>query len=280
MSKGKKKRRNKPREMPPLGLLDKCIYWVLGVVCFGGLAALWFWLVGLGERLAFEEEAVLAATRHVSLAWMFPGLFSLGLTLCGLIIGNYGVRQPIFGKPGVYYGPPLPRRYPLFWKDKPEKKPREKRFFRITAAVIAAINILCMVPMTWSVQGRNEWRADGTVAEVNMFGKTVEEYAPGDAEQVTLTAYSYTHSRSWTRHYSIRVELRMEDGTSYDFSAGAFRDGEQEGICRWLLDLQSLLRRYPDVRIENTVLLGKVSDEMNLSSEEKAILWSLFEMED
>lgn len=280
MPKGKKKRRNKTREMPPLGLLDKCIYWALGVVSFGGLAVLWLWLMGLGERLAFEEETVLAATRHVSLAWMFPGLFSLGLTICGLIIGNYGVRQPIFGKPGVYYGPPLPRRYPLFWKDKPEKKPKDKRFFRITAAVIAAINILCMVPMTWSVQGRNEWRDDGTVAEVNMFGKTVEEYAPGEAEQVTLTAYSYTHSRSWTRHYSIRVELRMEDGTSYDFSAGAFRDGEQEGICRWLLDLQSILRRYPDVRIENAALLGKVSDEMNLSQEEEAILRSLFEMED
>lgn len=100
MSKGKKKRRNKPREMPPLGLLDQCIYWALGVVCFGGLAALWFWLMGLGERLAFEEEAVLAVVRHVSLAWMFPGLFSLGLTLCGLIVGNYGVRQPIFWKAG------------------------------------------------------------------------------------------------------------------------------------------------------------------------------------
>ena len=280
MSKGKKKRRNKPREMPPLGLLDKCIYWALGVVSFGGLAVLWLWLMGLGEKLAFEEEAVRAVVRHVSLAWMFPGLFSLGLTICGLIIGNYGVRQPIFGKPGVYYGPPLPRRYPIFWKDKPEKKPREKRFIRISAAVIAAINILCMIPMLWCVQGRDEWRADGTVVEVNMFGKTVEEYAPGDAEQVTLTAYSYTHSRSWTRHYSIRVELRMEDGTSYDFSAGAFRDGEQEGICRWLVDLHSLLRRYPDVRIENTALLGKVSDEMNLSPEEEAILRSLFEMEE
>lgn len=280
MSKGKKKRRNKTREMPPLGLLDQCIYWALGVVCFGGLAALWLWLMGLGERLAFEEEAVLAVERHASLAWMFPGLFSLGLTLCGLIVGNYGVRQPIFGKPGVYYGPPLPKRYPLFWKDKPEKKPREKRFFRITAAVITAINILCMVPMLWCVQGRNEWRDDGTVVEVNMFGKTVEEYTPGDAEQVTLTAYSYTHSRSWTRHYSIRVELRMEDGTSYDFSAGAFRGGEQEGIRCWILDMKSLLARYRDVRIENTALLGKVSDEMNLSPEEEAILRSLFEMED
>lgn len=280
MSKGKKKRRNKPREMPPLGLLDQCIYWALGVVSFGGLAVLFIWLMGLGERLAFEEEAVLAVERHASLAWMFPGLFSLGLTICGLIIGNYGVRQPIFGKPGVYYGPPLPRRYPLFWKGKPEKKPREKRFIRISAAVIAAINILCMIPMLWCVQGRDEWRADGTVVEVNMFGKTVEEYAPGDAEQVTLTAYSYTHSRSWTRHYSIRVELRMEDGRSYDFSAGAFRGGEQEGIQRWILDMKSLLARYRDVRIENTALLGKVSDEMNLSPEEEAILWNLFEVDE
>ena len=280
MSKGKKKRRNKPRKMPPLGLLDKCIYWALGVVCFGGLAALWLWLMGLGEKLAFEEEAVLAVTRHVSLAWMFPGLFSMGLTICGLIVGYYGVRQPIFGKSGVYYGPPLPKRYPLFWKDKPEKKAREKRFFRISVAVILAINILCMVPMTWSVHGRDEWRADGTVVEVNMFGKTVEEYAPGDAEQVTLTAYSYTYSRRWTRHYSIRVELRMEDGTSYVFSTGAFRGGEQEGIRRWILDMQSLLARYRDVRIENASLLGEVSDEMNLSPEEEAILWRLFEMEE
>ena len=204
MPKGKKKRRNKTREMPPLGLLDKCIYWALGVVSFGCLAVLWLWLIGLGERLAFEEEGVLAMTRHASLAWMFPGMFSLGLTLCGLIVGNYGVRQPIFGKSGVYYGPPLPRRYPLFYKDKPEKKPREKRFFRISAAVIVAINILCIIPMSWSVQGRDEWHADGTVAEVNMFGKTVGEYAPGDAEQVTLTAYSYKRRGSMTRHYSYR----------------------------------------------------------------------------
>jgi hypothetical protein len=72
----------------------------------------------------------------------------------------------------------------------------------------------------------------------------------------------------------------MEDGTSYDFSAGAFRSGEQEGIRRWILDMQSLLTHYRDVRIENNELLGKVSDEMNLSPEEEAILWRLFEMEE
>ena len=280
MPKGKKKRRNKYKEMPPLGLLDKCIYWMLGVVSFVALAVLWLWLIGLGERLAFEEEAVLAMTRHASLAWMFPGVFSLGFTLCGLIVGNYGVRQPIFGKPGVYYGPPLPKRYPLFYKDKPEKKPREKRFFRISAAVIAAINIICIIPMLWCVQGRDEWHADGTVAEVNMFGRTVEEYAPGDAEQVTLAAYSYMRRKSWTWHYSVTVELRMEDGSTYDFSAGAFRSGERDGIRRWLVDLQSLLRLYPDVKIENTALLGKVSDELSLSPEEETILRRLFQMEE
>ena len=72
----------------------------------------------------------------------------------------------------------------------------------------------------------------------------------------------------------------MEDGRSYDFSAGAFRGGEQEGIQRWILDMKSLLARYRDVRIENTALLGKVSDEMNLSPEEEAILWNLFEVDE
>ena len=104
MSKGKKKRRNQPRKMPPLSLLDKCIYWIAGVIAFGGLGVLFFRMMELGERLAFENEAVLAVSRHPSLAWMFPGFVSLGLTFCGLIVGNYGARQPIFGKPGVNGG--------------------------------------------------------------------------------------------------------------------------------------------------------------------------------
>ena len=276
MAKGRKKRRNKRREMPPLSLLDKCIYWISGVIAFGGLAALFVWLMGLGERLAFENEDVLAVSRHPSLAWMFPGLFSLALTFCGLILGNYEARQPIFGKSGVYYGPPLPKRYPLFWKDKPEQKPREKRFRSICAALVLGINMLCILPMPWSVQGRSEWHADGSVVEYNMLGDMVAEYETGDAEQVQLVVHSYWRSKSWGRHYVIRIQIQMEDGAFYVFSAGEFRSGEQDGICRWLADMQALLQLYPNVEIRDTELLELAIEDQNLNEAEAALLRHLF----
>ena len=277
MSKGKKKKRNQPRKMPPLSLLDKCIYWIAGVIAFGGMGVLFFRMMELGERLAFENEAVLAVSRHPSLAWMFPGFVSLGLTFCGLIVGNYGARQPIFGKPGVYYGPPLPKRYPLFWRDKPEPKPRDRRFFRIITALVLGINILCILPMSWSVQGRSEWHSGGTVVEYNMFGGIEGEYELSDAEQVTLMAYSHRRSRSWKRDYTIRVQIRMEDGAFYQFTPGEFRGAESDGVRRWLLDLQSLLGLYPEVEIENPQLLELVIDDYNLNEAETAILKNLFD---
>ena len=169
MPKGKKKRRQR-KSMPPLSLLDKCIYWLLGVLMTAALVGLlWGWCLWRA-RVQFGDEQVVCIATHWSMLWVAVPMFSLPCTAVGLWCGWYYGGQPIFGIPGFRYGPPYPRIYPLFMKDRPKPKPRERRGTRTFAAFIVGVNLVCVAFGLLSIQGRDSLYRDGSVRQVNMFG--------------------------------------------------------------------------------------------------------------
>lgn len=278
MAKKRKAKRQKRREMPPLTLQDKVIYWILGAVLAAALIGLFFLWEWWADRIAFADPEVVASRANMSFLWMMPAWFCLFITALGFWCTGYNGRRPIFGIPGFLYGPPLPRIYPLFMKNKPPRKPADIRGMRNLAGFIIGINLFCLAFVPLSMQGRDSWWSDGTVREFSMFGNVREEYGVRDTEEVVLSAYSYTTGRSHVRHWSIRVELVMDDGASYVFPVGAFRSDDGGEVCRWIRDLVQLMDRYPDsvLRVEDAQELELVIVDHGLTDREAQILRQLF----
>lgn len=277
MSKGKKKRKQR-REMPPLGMLDQLIYWVSGVLLLAGFSALVFWVMFHAEWQGFRDESVKAVRLRENF-WAVPGLICLAFTLFGTWSTLYEGRQPIFGAPGVYYGPPLPKKYPLFWKDKAPRKPEEKAWIGCLAGFLAALNLLLLTPAVFCSQGRDEWCADGSVRRVSQTGRITEEYRAEEVRELTLGVYSHSRRRSVTVDWGVSMTLVMDDGEEYSFRSGSFRSGDREGIRRWIADLQELARLYPNVTVRRSQDLGKVIADHGLDEAEAAILEKLFQIE-
>ena len=285
MSKGKKKRRNQPRKMPPLSLLDKCIYWLLGVLMTAVLVGLFRGWYLWRERVQFGDEQIVCIATHWSMLWVAVPMFSLPCTAVGLWCGWYYGGQPIFGIPGFRYGPPYPRIYPLFMKDRPKPKPRERRGTRTFAAFIVGVNLVCVAFGLLSIQGRDSLYRDGSVRQVNMFGGISGEYSARDAEQVVLEVYSYKYSGSsrlfgsGRERWSVRLELQMTDGERFEFNPGGVRPDEQTGEVRvWFRELETLLEQYPAQCIEraNAQDLDRAIRDMKLNEAETALLLELF----
>ena len=285
MPKGKKKRRQR-KSMPPLSLLDKCIYWLLGVLMTAALVGLlWGWCLWR-ERVQFGDEQIVCIATHWSMLWVAVPMFSLPCTAVGLWCGWYYGGQPIFGIPGFRYGPPYPRLYPLFMKDRPKPKPRERRGMRTFAAILVGVNLVCGAFGLLGIHGRDSLYRDGTVRQVNMFGGTSGEYSAWDAEQVVLAVYSYRTSSSsgrlfgsGPRQWSVRLELQMTDGERFEFNPGGFRRDEEPGEVRaWLRELEQLLELYPAQNIQcvNVQDLDRAIRDMKLNEAETALLLELF----
>ena len=277
MPKGKKKRKQR-REMPPLPLLDKIFYWLaaaLMAAAFIGLILLW---LSWAEWVMFVDPEVVAGRSHMSFLWAFPAVFCLFATGLGFWCWGYNGRYPIFGIKGFHYGPPLPRIYPMLAKDRPPRKPADRRGARRLAAVVLTINLICLAPVPLSVAGRDSLKADGTVQEFSMFGNVREEYTVRDTERVTLSVYSYTSGKSsFTRHWAVSLELQMTDGSRYEFPSGCFRrDGN--GGHRWVRELEQVLEHYPaqSIGIQNAEELDRVVQDHQLTAEEAGILYRLF----
>ena len=278
MSKGKKKRKQR-REMPPLGMLDKLIYWVSGILLLAGFSTLVFWVMFHAEGLGFRDESVAAVYLRENL-WAVPGLICLAFTLFGTWSSLYEGRQPIFGAPGVYYGPPLPKKYPLFWKDKAPRKPEEKAWVGCLAGFLVVLNLLLLAPAVFCSQGRDEWCTDGSVRRVSQTGRITAEYRPEEVRELTLSVYSHSRRRSVTVDWGVSMTLVMEDGEEYSFRSGSFRSGDRDDIRRWIADLEELAALYPNVTVRRAQDLGKVIADNGLDEAEAAILERLFRIED
>lgn len=275
------KRQNKPREMPELSRLDKVIYWCLGLLLFAGLVGLIVLWMHTATRIHFSVEDVVAVRSRMSFLLAFPAFFSLFATALGLWCWGYNGRYPIFGIPGFLYGPPLPRIYPLFMKNRPKRKPGERRGRLRFAAFIAAVNLVCLALVPLSFEGRDSWYADGRVEQISIFGTVETEYDVRDTEAVLLSVYSYTNRNSIVRHWAVRVELVMADGRRFDYPTGSFRFDDGSQVRPWIRDLQQVLSRYPEqiIAVEGAADLEQVIAEDGLNEQEEQILRTLFRAE-
>ena len=272
MPKGKKTRKKRPG-MPPLSLVDRVIYAVLGagmLIIWAGFA-LWLCLA-MPMPGWFETDAVIACRVHASRLWALPFFISLSVTFLGLWSGTYGEKRPIFGIKGFLYGPPLPKIYPLFMKNKPPKKPRDRAAQRMIVGLVLGINLLMLSVFPLSLNGRDEWHPDGSVRDVNMFGRVAAEYEASDAGTVILGSEGHARGKGWRRHVwlNLKVEIVMKDGERY-----AFEFGDSDSVR----ELESVLVHYRAISPDPATDLDRLASDMDLDAGAEKILRRLFGLE-
>lgn len=266
------KAKKKVHPMPKLGFLDQMIYmagYLLILVVSGIL--LWFFMFFFKD-LALAEPGAAAYEAHGSIYWFFPFFLTFPLSLFIPWYCLHQKRYPFFGKRGVKYGPPAyPRTFPLFMKNKPQywKSPSQARMRKATAIFVVALNLVLLLLVPLSVFGRDMLYEDGTVRDYSMFNNLKREYAPEDAQKVTLHIgwhKSGKHSRT------LRLSLNIDYGNrEYTFYHRSFSGAD------WVDDLDAVLREF-----DPNVILAVGEDRLddfgrNLSEENYEKLCAIFE---
>lgn len=275
-----RKAKKKMHKMPPLSFLDKMIYWIIFLVLCAAYVALLFGPLQLRHRIAFSDEAVIAAADHFSTWWLGIPWLTFFLMTFILWLQPYQNRTPIFGKKNFKYGPPAwPKVYPLFMKNKPpvwvsERKKKERKQIAIVLVIVLLVSF---IPLPWSLYGRDCLRYDGSIVQYNMFNQRVEEFSPGDIDEATIDLFRYDTGGKYhkTHHWGVRLALHTRSGKRYSFD---HRDFDNNGTRRYLSQMVDVISRYDPgiIRYEDIENLDKFIAEKGLSQEEIQLLYQLY----
>lgn len=281
-----KKAKKRMHKMPPLSPVDKLIYWAVMLL----LAVLWlavlFVPLALRERIAFADEMVVAKVDHASAFWLIVPWTTVFLMTFIPWSLPYQDRKPIFGRRNFRYGPPAwPKVYPLFMKNKPYVfvSDRTRKNRKMTALLLLAVLLISLIPLPWSLYGRDCLRSDGGIEEYNMFNVRVREFASGQVDSVEFEAYrhdvggKYSVKLTW----DVRVTLTTGSGKVYTFDYSSFRGDAEEETANWLTAMLRLKSRYSPgiITYSGAEHLEEVISDNNLNAAEAEMLYRLFGME-
>ena len=278
-----RKAKKKMHKMPPLSFWDKLIYWGIFVVLCVAYVALLFGPIQLRHKIAFSDEAVIAAADHFSAFWLFRPWLTFFLLSFILWLQPYQNRTPIFGKKGFKYGPPAwSKVYPLFMKNKPpvwvsENAKKQRKSFAIFLLVVLLVSF---IPLPWSLYGRDCLRYDGSIVEYDMFNQQVREFSSGNMDEVTVDLFRYDTEGKYhkTHHWGVQLKMQTGSGKRYSFD---HREFDNNGTRFYLSQLASVISRYdPEIiRYEDVENLDKFIADKGLSEEEIQLLYQLFGQE-
>ena len=274
-----RKAKKKMHKMPPLSFWDKLIYWGIFLVLCVAYVALLFGPLQLRHRIAFADEAVIAAADHFSTWWLGIPWMTFFLMTFILWLQPYQNRTPIFGKRNFKYGPPAWLKvYPLFMKNKPpvwvsENKKKQRKSFAIFLLVVLLVSFL-FLPL--SLYGRDCLRYDGSIVEYSMFNQQVEEFSPGNIKEVTIDLFRYSTGKHYrTTHWGVQLIIRTDSGKKYSFD---HREFDNNGTPLYLTQMVNVISRYDPriIRYEDVENLDKFIADKDLTQEELRLLYQLF----
>ena len=264
----KRKKRNKP--YPPLSLIDKTIYTVLGVV-FAVLAYSAIWLFpSLLKLFAFRDSAELAVN-YTSPFLGFPlvALLSVCLAVLGGIICT--CRRPIVGNKNIDYNNTSKYRCvtPLY-KFRRSVKKKNRRLDRTIKSVVGVLFLFFGLLFVLSFFGR--WViTDSTVIKHDCLNREAETYSFSDIEAYSIDSIS----NSWlSLHYysekkDIRLTIKLENGKEITFTAEEIKNVEALGLLDTRITAPKTVGS--DEYLENYI------QSKNLSDDEIEILYQCFD---
>jgi len=273
-----RKAKKRVHPMPKLGWKDLCLYWFLIIMCFGGALVSAFFPDYYRSKLV---EANVNAVTYTSgkgmlrFLWLTILLFIISIVICA---GPYQRRYPVFGRADIRYGPPAyPKIYPLLMKNKPKhwkgKNESEKRAVIIGSVVLLALLAFSLAIYPSAIYGRYELLRDGTVAVFDSQNRQTEHYSMDEITAVCLDTQSVggKYSSSWRAS----LKIIFTDGESCRFSVMTFGDDWTQAIQK-----ANQLKGYygPRLSVEGTEDLWKVARDADMTEEEKAQLFALYDI--
>ena len=268
--------------MPPLSFLDKLIYWMILFVLCAAYIALLLGPLQLRRKIAFADEAVIAAEDNFSTWWLAVPWLTFFLMTLILWVRPYEERKPIFGRRNFKYGPPAwPKVYPLFMKNKPhvfvsERKRKERKQI---AAMLLVVLLVSLIPFPWSLYGRDCLQSDGSIVQYNMFNSEVREFSSGEVESIKIETFRYSTGKYvTTSHWGVQMVFVTDSGRKYTFDQREFRTNTPGDYRYWLSAMLRVKRRYDPgiIRYEGVEDLELVIEDKKLSEKEAEMLYQLF----
>ncbi len=270
-----KKTKKKKDKIPPLSLLDKCIYGVLFVLSIIIPIILNAVFDILRESIAFSGNA-LAYSSNLSYLWVLPFSAIILISTFVFVIVSIDNKRPIFGKKSaVYQNPP----YPIIGKNKKKacisksNKALNKILFKIWLVVVAVT--LSLVPL--SLCGRDSLTEKG-VEKHNLFNQVVDSYDTDDISEITIRCRYDNHYRT-AKHPVYEVIIKVNDRDKFFFSNRDFdgrNDNYNDIAINKMLELKSSV---PDdiISIEGKEHLEETISYYKLSKLNADKLRTLFE---
>lgn len=264
----KRKKRNKP--YPPLSLIDKTIYAVLGVAfAVTAYSAIWLFPVLL-KLFAFRDSAELAVN-YTSPFLGFPLVALLGIFLAVLGGVICACKRPIVGNKKVDYNNTSKYRSvrPLY-QFKRSVKEKNRRLDRTIKAVVGVLFLLSGLLFMLSFFGR--WViTDSAVIKYDCLNREAETYSFSDIEAYSIDSIS----NSWlSLHYysekqSICLTLKLKSGEEIAFTAEEIRGTEALGKIDTLITAPKTVGS--DEHLESYII------DRQLNEEEIKILFRCFD---
>lgn len=249
MSKGRKKRKHKPKK-PPLTLLNKFLYWILffvGVMLmFSSMLFFALWQQKIGEANGAIATNETASSLFILLP-LFPAIVVGGV----LFSDGYTDHIPIVP----------PRKKPLM-------KPKKKKSPTLRLCIILAVVLwlATFIPVIGSVYNRVEINKTHIVS-YGMFGRLKEDRPLANATAVHARIYYGSFGR-YTRSWMMAYTIRFADGEKYTF----------EKVPDVMIQIDNL---FPDVpkTVEGVENFDKLCEEYDCTPEERERLKELFLIE-
>ena len=269
----KKKTKKRPRSLPPLGLLDRLLYWsAMALIVIGMLGSILAFLYH--NTSAFHKEPLTACSFDYLWGLLFPLVWSL-FAFVQILLGPYRKRIPLFGRKDVTYGPPVYRPvYPLFRKGHPKASTAKRH--QLPIALISLL--VCLFMYALSFYGRTSLHPDGSLTKYGPFNCVTTTYTPDQITNVTLETFTYP--RRLREKWHCRFVIRTADGkhhrfTDYDFTPTTpnWRDPGWTTEYQAMLDMKEM---YGSLVSTDTSDLHAFMEFEDLSPEETALLCKLF----
>ena len=270
------KKSKRRAQAPSLSALDKGIYWVLIACSFAACLFLYPAIIGNFRQSVFEDAHILAQNSQGTAVLVFFGLF-LGLGLALVFNRLRRMKQPIFGKPDVTYGPPQWKPvYPLVSR---QFRTDKKRVITGSLCVLALLSLTVSVTVL-GLQPRQCLHDDGSVAVYNCFGDRTAQYSRSDVSGVRICTRLY-RDRKTLDDWGIQMEITMKDGEVFFFTQQTFR-GLDEEIHGALTGMAQIKASFDPamITLEGQEQLPGVARDMNLTPEETELLYLLFDAGD
>ena len=271
------KRKAKGRKAP-LSSLDKFIYVFVGVLSVAlVILGMVLFAVWIPSWITYADSTVIAYKSSEALvltSFLFAMVFFSPAV--GFSIYWYEKKQPIFGNKHfkARFSAPLIPTYPLFSQKYFESLDiKYKKKVKTLMTVWAISSAVCLLFVLFTLCPRTVLHENGTLKKHNAFNEITHTCNISSADSVEFSVNRHSSTKGRT-YYSLTLCYDFGDHT-HSFSTNSFEKMTTKETLEYYLEQKD--RFGDEYRLQGVEYLDKFVKDDKLNSEEKSLLYALFD---